>query len=33
MAHACGLETSLYIHLITDAVQMDKAVPDYSEHK
>jgi creatinine amidohydrolase len=33
MAHACELETSLYLHLNKDAVQMDKAVADYHEHK
>ena len=33
MAHACELETSLYLHLNKEAVQMDRAVPDYNEHK
>ena len=32
MAHACELETSLYLHLNAPAVQMDKAVSEYSEH-
>jgi len=33
MAHACELETSLYLHLNRNAVQMDKAVPDYNDHR
>ena len=28
MAHACELETSVYLHLDGDRVQMDKAVKD-----
>ena len=35
MSHACELETSLYLALEPDLVQMDKAVaeiPDWSEH-
>jgi creatinine amidohydrolase len=35
MSHACELETSLYLALEPDLVQMDKAVreiPDFSEH-
>ena len=35
MAHACELETSLYLRSRPDLVQMDKAVremPDWNEH-
>lgn len=32
MAHACELETSVYLWLNPDAVQMDKAVKEINEH-
>jgi creatinine amidohydrolase len=31
MAHACELETSIYLALAPDLVQMDKAVPDFNQ--